>query len=827
MSSFGSVKEGWLTKQGGERKNWKKRWFLLQDNILYYFADQKDEFSKGSIPLGKVTQIQRHEHKKKFIFEIHTTVEGRVFYILAESEAVMKDWMDAITTTWMLHTMKDKYKEKFYHGADNYMHTLINMAKRVFTTVVRMTGVTKAVIHGGGRAHKAKPAEATTIYADNAELGASVLEIGRQVLATEKDPYKYELRKNLERVVGTAAKLAEMIGGRGAGSVNEGACTSTSRQLVTEITNMVAQTYPPSMKTNILYLVHLHASVIEKFSTATNSDLKANESKRLEELGKAFPIIAKEVFPHMPDLTYAQPLLDGCHLVPRVTYDVRELVKTAAVFTAGETYATNSCKTLFYLLNDIRRNAMSGFPPSPYDDKFPQVGPPDAQFQLSSAEFASNIADAGSSAGPGDTSLAADSVPQLSADLLFDDLNGIPPPPPEEDHPLMASCGPMDMSFSSLGSSDPGMDGWDQLSSSTGMTMPINASLLAQRNVAFANGNGGMAIGSAPATLNFNAAMMRPNGALSSSQGPGSSKIAMINAQPPVPIAFGGPSVPAPNSPVMPGRYGSPGTNPAPGSVHPASLTPLHAPAPNTPAPVGRYAAPGTNPTPGSFNPASAAPVAAPLSGSGSFSIPPTTGPGSAKFTPPTPKSAPGTPGSGKFAVMLTPPGTPPPAVLGKTPTPPPTGTPPFGTPPAQVQLPKVAPKTPGFPPPQQAAPGSLKQVFVGPPKQPVQAPQQPPVPQNTMTPEQMAYMQQQQLIIQQQQQQILWQQQQQQLLLQQQQQEALIKQQQEELARQQAAAEELRKAEEAKAAEESKLAAEQAKQASALDELSKLEWNI
>jgi hypothetical protein len=35
------VKEGWLTKQGGERKNWKKRWFLLQDNILYYFADQK------------------------------------------------------------------------------------------------------------------------------------------------------------------------------------------------------------------------------------------------------------------------------------------------------------------------------------------------------------------------------------------------------------------------------------------------------------------------------------------------------------------------------------------------------------------------------------------------------------------------------------------------------------------------------------------------------------------------------------------------------------------------------------------------------------------
>jgi len=66
----------------------------------------KDEFSKGSIPLGKVTQIQRHEHKKKFIFEIHTQIEGRVFYIMAETEALMKDWMDAITAVWTLHMMK-------------------------------------------------------------------------------------------------------------------------------------------------------------------------------------------------------------------------------------------------------------------------------------------------------------------------------------------------------------------------------------------------------------------------------------------------------------------------------------------------------------------------------------------------------------------------------------------------------------------------------------------------------------------------------------------------------------------------------------------------
>ena len=56
--------------------------------------------------MGKVTQIQRHEHKKKFIFEVHTNVEGRVYLIAAESEALMKEWMDAVTIAWTLHVSK-------------------------------------------------------------------------------------------------------------------------------------------------------------------------------------------------------------------------------------------------------------------------------------------------------------------------------------------------------------------------------------------------------------------------------------------------------------------------------------------------------------------------------------------------------------------------------------------------------------------------------------------------------------------------------------------------------------------------------------------------
>lgn len=463
------------------------------------------------------------------------------------------------------------------------------MAKRVVNTTVRMTGVTKAVITGGGRAHKAKPAEATTIYQDNADLGAAVLDVCRQVLFAEPAPYKCESRKALERAVEKAARLAELIGGRGAGSVNEGACTSTSRQLTSEITNIVAQTYPPSMKTNILYLVQLHASVVEKFSTATNTDLKINESKRLEELGKAFPIIGKEVFPHIPDLTYAQPLLDGCNLVPRITYDVRELVKTAAVYTAGETYATNSCKTLFYLLNDIRRNAMSGFPPSPYDEKFPQVGPPDAQFQLSSAEFATSIADATSAAAPDD--MQSDTTPQF---ISFDDINGIPPPPPQDDdnNPMMSSDGHMSMSsYGSYGSSS------DTLELDPQFGSPLN---ILARNPHLQGGN--MNVGSAPATTNLNQVMggrpMPPGGnALSHSQGsPGSAKLPYNHSQPaPSSISFGSPvpgGFPAPNTPVPAGKYALPGHNPTPGSFNPQMLNSASSPGPNSTAGSAKFAHP-------------------------------------------------------------------------------------------------------------------------------------------------------------------------------------------------------------------------------------------
>ena len=603
------------------------------------------------------------------------------------------------------------------------------MAKRIMTTTVRMTGVTKAVITGGGRANKARPAEATTIYAENAELGDSIIDLARQVLLTEKEPYKYESRKTLEAAVQKASRLAELLGGRGAGSVNAGACVSTSKQLVTEINNVSSQTFPPSMKTNVLYIVQLHASLIEKFSEATNTDLKINESKRLEELSKAFPLIAKEVFPHMPDLTYAQPLSDACNLVPRITFDVRELVKTAAMYTAGETYATNSSKMLFYLLNEVRRNAMAGFPPSPYDSRFPQVGPPDAQFQLSSAEFATGVAETATAPTP-DMVYEADSAPQLNG-INFDDMT-YAPVQQEDEYGMTSSGGPLSMSMSSYGSNGSTESGEPSGSIGTDQYgMPV---MRAVNPNAY---GGGMNIGSAPAgtgLLPYQQATGHRSGGY-----PAGGSVKLTSSQGSSPISFGDPSS-APNTPVPQGKYAPPGTNrPAPG------MPPTAAP-PSTGPPTPGFG-PGGPGSPGvsKFTPLAHMTPGFGPGGPGS--------PGSAKLPPrtginggPLPGSAPNSPSSAKLPLsnsqglrpgppMNAPPATAPgmpnggptkfaPLTLGGTPTPPSTPPPTSNTPPQPLNA--FGPKGPGmvkggfFPVPVSTSPAGSPPVPVhGPPKQP------------------------------------------------------------------------------------------------------------
>jgi len=67
---FNPDKEGWLWKQGGRYKNWKRRWFILNDNCLYYFEFTTDKEPKGIIPLENISVREATDRSKPNCFEL-------------------------------------------------------------------------------------------------------------------------------------------------------------------------------------------------------------------------------------------------------------------------------------------------------------------------------------------------------------------------------------------------------------------------------------------------------------------------------------------------------------------------------------------------------------------------------------------------------------------------------------------------------------------------------------------------------------------------------------------------------------------------------------
>jgi hypothetical protein len=90
---------GWLHKIGGKVRNWKRRYFILKDEYLYYFSsDNPTSIALGSVHLllseVKTSNIQflwkRTERKETYVMEVVTS--GRTYYLRATSKGDMEDW---------------------------------------------------------------------------------------------------------------------------------------------------------------------------------------------------------------------------------------------------------------------------------------------------------------------------------------------------------------------------------------------------------------------------------------------------------------------------------------------------------------------------------------------------------------------------------------------------------------------------------------------------------------------------------------------------------------------------------------------------------------
>jgi len=128
---FDPMKEGWLIKQGGSWKNWKRRWFVLNDRCLYYFQHTAETVPKGMIPLENVSvrpilgdgdkkwQFEIKSNDKDVVKGCKTDKHGAIvignhtaYKMVASSEQEMLEWIKCIEDSIEDHPVRKFYTKK-------------------------------------------------------------------------------------------------------------------------------------------------------------------------------------------------------------------------------------------------------------------------------------------------------------------------------------------------------------------------------------------------------------------------------------------------------------------------------------------------------------------------------------------------------------------------------------------------------------------------------------------------------------------------------------------------------------------------------------------
>jgi len=98
------VKCGYLFKRGGGHvsKAWKKRYFCLANQNLYYFKSEKDKKPQGSIePLREYEVVEEpastDRRDGQYLFDLRPkNGSGRIWHIYAASQAEKEDWIEVL-----------------------------------------------------------------------------------------------------------------------------------------------------------------------------------------------------------------------------------------------------------------------------------------------------------------------------------------------------------------------------------------------------------------------------------------------------------------------------------------------------------------------------------------------------------------------------------------------------------------------------------------------------------------------------------------------------------------------------------------------------------
>jgi len=87
-------KTGYLTKQGGIVKNWKKRYCVLKGKVLLYYSSSDAPKPQGYVDLTSASVDPNGHSGKSHAFTVNTS--ARVWIFVADNESEKKEWIEAL-----------------------------------------------------------------------------------------------------------------------------------------------------------------------------------------------------------------------------------------------------------------------------------------------------------------------------------------------------------------------------------------------------------------------------------------------------------------------------------------------------------------------------------------------------------------------------------------------------------------------------------------------------------------------------------------------------------------------------------------------------------
>ncbi|XP_075903743.1 connector enhancer of kinase suppressor of ras 2 [Nelusetta ayraudi] len=106
--------EGWLWRKrdakGYFSQKWKKYWFVLKDNCLYWYINEEDEKAEGFVSLPEFKIDRASECRKKYAFKAcHPKVKS--FYFAAEGVDDMNRWLSRLNMAAVGYAERERMRQ--------------------------------------------------------------------------------------------------------------------------------------------------------------------------------------------------------------------------------------------------------------------------------------------------------------------------------------------------------------------------------------------------------------------------------------------------------------------------------------------------------------------------------------------------------------------------------------------------------------------------------------------------------------------------------------------------------------------------------------------